>query len=82
MMKTAENKSLFDKLYLIQADMYNRIIPYLNEVDKQELNDINEKNRPFIENDETFEEKNEEQKNDDAEELNDDVIMDPHPKNE
>ena len=57
MMKTAENKSLFDKLYLIQADMYNRIIPYLNEVDKQELNDINEKNCPFEENDEAFEEK-------------------------
>ena len=56
-MKTAENKSLFDKLYLIQADMYNRIIPYLNEVDKQELNDINEKNCPFEENDEAFEEK-------------------------
>ena len=56
---------------------------------KQELNDLNEKNRPFEENDETFEEKNEEQKNDDAEEINDDaeeinddVIMDPHPENE
>ena len=56
---------------------------------KQELNDLNEKNRPFEENDETFEEKNEEQKNDYAEEINhgaeeidDDVIMDPHPENE
>ena len=56
---------------------------------KQELNDLNEKNRPFEENDETFEEKNEEQKNDYSEEVNhvaeeidDDVIMDPHPENE
>ena len=60
-MKTAENKSSFDKLYLIQPEMYDRILPYLNEVEKQELNDVNEKNnRPFEENDETFEEKNEE----------------------
>ena len=88
-MKTAENKSSFDKLYLIQPEMYDRILPYLNEVEKQELNDVNEKNRPFEENDETFEEKNEEQKNDYAEEINhgaeeidDDVIMDPHPENE
>ena len=56
-MKTAENKSSFDKLYLIQPEMYHRILPYLNEVEKQELNDVNEKNRPFEENDETFEEK-------------------------
>ena len=59
-MKTAENKSSFDKLYLIQPEMYDRILSYLNEVEKQELNDVNEKNRPFEENDETFEEKNEE----------------------
>ena len=82
MKSTAENKSSYDKLYLIHSDMYNRILPLLNEVDKQEINDINEKNRPFEENDETFGEKNEEQKNDDAEEINDDVIMHPHPKNE
>ena len=84
-MKTAE----FDKIYLIQPEIYDRVLPYLNEVEKQEVNDVNKKNRPFEENDETFEEKNEEQKNDDAEEINDDaeeinddVIMDPHPKNE
>ena len=70
MKSTAENKSSYDKLYLIHSDMYNRILPLLNEVDKQEINDINEKNRPFEENDETFEEKNEEQKNDYAEEIN------------
>ena len=91
-MKTAE----FDKLYLIQPEIYDRVLPYLNEIEKQELNDLNKKNRTFEENDETFEEKNEEQKNDYAEEINqgaeemnhgaeeidDDVIMDPHPENE
>ena len=69
-MKTAENKSSFDKLYLIQPEIYVRVLPYLNEVEKQEVNDVNKKNRPFEENDkndETFEEKNEEQKNDYAE---------------
>ena len=69
-MKTAENKSSFDKLYLIQPEIYDRVLPYLNEVEKQEVNDVNKKNRPFEENDkndETFEEKNEEQKNDYAE---------------
>ena len=91
-MKTAENKSSFDKLYLIQPEIYDRVLPYLNEIEKQELNDLNKKNRTFEENDETFEEKNEEQKNDYAEEINqgaeemnhgaeeiddDDVIMDP-----
>ena len=85
-MKTAE----FDKLYLIQPEIYDRVLPYLNEIEKQELNDLNKKNR-------TFEEKNEEQKNDYAEEINqgaeemnhgaeeiddDDVIMDPPPENE
>ena len=60
MKNTSENKSSYDKLYLIHSDVYDRILPHLNEVDKQELNDMNEKNRPFEENDETFEEKNEE----------------------
>ena len=95
-MKTGENKSLYDRLYLIPVDMYNRVIPYLNDVDKQEVNDLSEKHRPFQGNDENFEEKNEEQKNDtveevndtaeevndNAEEINDDVIMDSPEKNE
>ena len=69
-MKNNRNKSAFDKLYLIQPEMYNRIVPRLNEVEKQELNDINEKNAPSEENrnDETFE-----QKNDDVEEMNNNV---------
>ena len=68
-MKTAE----FDKLYLIQPEIYDRVLPYLNEVEKKELNDVNKKNRHFEENDrndEAFKEKNEEQKNDYAEEIN------------
>ena len=69
-MKNNRNKSAFDKLYLIQPEMYNRIVPRLNEVEKQELNDINEKNAPSEENrnDETFE-----QKNDDVEEMDNNV---------
>ena len=47
MKNTSENKSSYDKLYLIHSDMYDRILPYLNEVDKQELDDMNEKNQPF-----------------------------------
>ena len=36
--------------------MYNRILPKLNEVDKQELNDLNENNRPYDDiNDEVVE---------------------------
>ena len=88
-MKTTKNKSSFNKLYLIQPEIYDRVIPYLNEVEKQEQKDLQEKNCPFEENDQTFEEKNEEQKNDNAEEVNDDaeevdddVIMDPLPENE
>ena len=80
MKNTSENKFSYDKLYLIHSDMYDRILPHLIEVNKQELNDMNKKNRPFEENDETSEEKNEdtEEKN----EINDgdDVITQPHPK--
>ena len=47
MKNTAGTKSSFHKLYLIDAEMYNRILPNLNEVDKQELNDLNENNRQF-----------------------------------
>lgn len=61
MKKMAENKSSFHKLYLIESEMFNRILPHLNEVDKQELNDLNERNRLFedSQNDETSELKNE-----------------------
>ena len=72
-MKTAANKSSYDKLFLIQPDVYKKYLPKLNEVEKQELNDVNEKNRHFQEDDETLEEKNGEQKNDGDEELNDDA---------
>ena len=56
MKKMAENKSSFNKLYLIESEMFNRILPHLNEVDKQELNDLNERNQLFedSQNDETF----------------------------
>ena len=47
MKNTAGTKSSFHKLYLIDAEMYDRILPNLNEVDKQELNDLNENNRQF-----------------------------------
>ena len=43
-MKTAADKSQYEKLYLIQPEIYNRVVPKLNEVEKQELKDLNEKN--------------------------------------
>ena len=59
-MKTAANKSSYNKLHLVQAEEYNNIKRQLNEVENQELNDLNEK---YHEGHETFkEEKNEEQK--------------------
>ena len=73
-MKTAANKSSYDKLFLVQPEIYHRIVPKLNEVEKQELNDVNEKNRHFQEDDETLKEKNgAEEINDDAEGINDDA---------
>ena len=70
MKNTSENKSSYDKLYLIHSDMYDRILPHLIEVNKQELNGLNENNRSFEENqnDETFE-----QKNEDVEEMNEGI---------
>ena len=70
MKNIVENKSSYHKLYLIDSEMYNRILPHLNEVDKQELNGLNENNRSFEENqnDETFE-----QKNEDVEEMNEGI---------
>ena len=47
MKKTPGTKSSFHKLYLIDSEMYNRILPYLNEIDKQELNDLNQNNHPY-----------------------------------
>ena len=70
-MKTAANKSSYDKLFLVQPEIYHKIVPKLNEIEKQELNDLNEKNRHFEEDDETLKEKNGEQINDNAEGLND-----------
>lgn len=79
-MKIPANKSSYDKLYLVQPEVYNNIKPQLNEVQKQELIDLNEKNQPFEEGHETFEEeKNEEQEN---EEIIDNVVMEPPTKNE
>ena len=82
MKNIGENKSSYHKLYLIDSEMYNRILPHLNEVDKQELNDTNEKNRSFEENkkEETFE-----QKNEDIEKMNEGIKQvnnapDPAPK--
>ena len=77
MKNIVENKSSYHKLYLIDSDMFNRVLPHLNEVDKQELNDLNEKKRSFEDNqnDETFE-----QKNEDTEQIND--ALDPAPKDE
>merc|ERR1712008_306364 len=61
----------YDKLFLVQPEIYHKIVPKLNEIEKQELNDLNEKNRHFEEDDETLKEKNGEQINDNAEGLND-----------
>ena len=47
MKNIAENKSSYNKLYLIDSEMYNRVLPHLNEVDRQELNDFNEKKPLF-----------------------------------
>ena len=59
-MKTAADKSQYETLYLIQPEIYNRVVPKLNEVEKQELKDLNEKNSNsnFQEDEETLEEKN------------------------
>ena len=89
-MKTAADKSQYKRLYLIQPEIYNRVLPKLNEVEKQELKDLNEKNSNFQEDEETLEEKNDngegvnegtEGVNDNVEEVTDDVIMDHPPEN-
>ena len=89
-MKTAADKSQYKRLYLIQPEIYNRVLPKLNEVEKQELKDLNEKNSNFQEDEETLEEKNDDGEgvnegtegvNDNVEEVTDDVIMDHPPEN-
>ena len=67
-------KSSFHKLYLIDSEMYNRILPHLNEVDKQEVNALNENNRSFDEmNDEALDQGNDESQQDSVEVLPDEA---------
>ena len=75
MRKTAADKSSYDKLYCVQEEVYNRIMPKLNDVEKEELKDLNEKNGNFQEDEEAPEEKNDdsEEMNDDGEGINDDA---------
>ena len=42
-MKTAADKSQYKRLYLIQPEIYNRVLPKLNEVEKQEQKDLQKK---------------------------------------
>ena len=79
-MKTAADKSQYETLYLIQPEIYNRVVPKLNEVEKQELKDLNEKNSNsnFQEDEETLEEKND---NNEGINVTEDVIMDQPPEN-
>ena len=48
-MKNQYSKSSFHKLYLIEKEMYHRMLQYMNEVDKQEINDLNAEHRPEYE---------------------------------
>ena len=59
-MKTAANKSSYDRLYLVQPEVYNKVVnkgEEANEFEKQEVKDLNEKNSNFQEDEETPEEK-------------------------
>ena len=77
-MKNHYSKSSFHKLYLIEKEMYDRILPYINEVDKQEINDLNEEHRPeyedadttIVEKTESKEELNVSDNDDQSEDLN------------
>ena len=51
-MKNTYAKSAFHKLYLIDKEMYDRILPQLNNVEKQELDNLNDEHRPDFENNE------------------------------
>ena len=73
MKKTYPSKSSFQKLYLIEEEMYNRIIPKLNEVDKQELNYLNESNKSYHDsNDDDDDDDNDNDDNDTRKENNND----------
>ena len=39
----AYKKSTFHKLYLIEPELYNKVLPLLNELDKNELLQLNQK---------------------------------------
>ena len=39
-------KNTFHKLYLIEKEMYDRILPQLNAVDKQEIVELNAEHSP------------------------------------
>ena len=59
-MKTAANKSSYNRLYLVQPEVYNKVVnkgEEANEFEKQEVKDLNEKNSNFQEDEETPEEK-------------------------
>ena len=47
MKRSHPQKTTYNKLYLIEEEMYNRILPKLSEVEKQEINDLNENNKPY-----------------------------------
>ena len=49
------SKSMFHKLYLIEKEMYDRIIPHLSQVDKQEIDDLNDENKPHYQDEEPLE---------------------------
>ena len=42
------SKSSFDKMYLIHQDMYNRILPHLSEIDKDDINELNSESNPQL----------------------------------
>ena len=77
-MKNQYSKSSFHKLYLIEKEMYDRLLPHMNEVDKQEINDLNAEHRPEYEDtfaaleEEATREKEKELDISDNEEQNDD----------
>ena len=49
-------KSSFHKLYLIEPALYEKMLPLLNDVEKQEIIDLNEEHKDGVV--EEFDEKN------------------------
>ena len=41
----SKTKSSFSKLYLIEEELYQKILPLLNEMDRQELNNLNDEHK-------------------------------------